>query len=126
MNREQIGAYVKDKRIAMNLTQTQLATEADVGYQRILEIEKVRRSYSVEVLMQVLSALGCELNIAPIESVRITNVKYKFAEIKSADESNQDQVNNFNQIKKEENEIQVESEEHANNHLIIGRNRIIV
>lgn len=108
MNKEQLGTFVKDKRIELGLTQTQLADKTNISYQRIIEIEKNRRSYSVEVLFQVLHAIGFKVSLIPIgqppQFVGITNARYKMSTFKIADPTDTEQVNNFNQIKIIENE----------------------
>jgi transcriptional regulator with XRE-family HTH domain len=61
MNKENIGSFIREKRIEQKLSQYDLADKAGVGYRRILEMEKDRKNYSIEVLISVINVLGYDL-----------------------------------------------------------------
>lgn len=80
MNKNDIGKFIRDKRIERGLSQTTLAVKAKLSYRRILDIEKDHRNYSIDVVIDIMSALGYEMSFVPIEvqSVTIAGMKYKF------------------------------------------------
>jgi transcriptional regulator with XRE-family HTH domain len=62
MNKTNIGSFIREKRIEQKLSQYDLADKAGVGYRRILEMEKDRKNYSVDVLISVINVLGYDLS----------------------------------------------------------------
>lgn len=62
MNKEQIGKFVKDQREAKGWLQRELADEAGVRRQTIIDIENATIGYSIDKLIDVLNALGVALS----------------------------------------------------------------
>lgn len=56
-----IGAFVKEKRKAVKLTQPGLAGKAGVGLRFIRELEQGKESLRLDKVNQVLRLFGCEV-----------------------------------------------------------------
>ena len=75
----EIGAFVRDRRKALNLTQQQLADKAGVGLNFVYQLEKNKPTVQMDCTRQVLEALGYEFDVKP----RSTNRSEFFSPIKS-------------------------------------------
>lgn len=62
---EQIGAVVRQARLAQGLRQDQLAAAAGVGLRFLVELERGKPTVRLGKVLAVLSALGCRLDVAP-------------------------------------------------------------
>jgi HTH-type transcriptional regulator / antitoxin HipB len=62
---QQLSIHLRSLRKRLNLTQAQLGTRLGVEQARIGKIERNPGSISVEQLLQLLTALECELLIRP-------------------------------------------------------------
>ena len=62
---EQIGAIVREARVAQGLRQDQLAAAAGVGVRFLVELEGGKSTVRLGKVLAVLDALGCRLAIAP-------------------------------------------------------------
>lgn len=61
MNLEDLGTEIARLRADKNISQRQLAELSSIHYSNIAKLEKGQYNISYTKLMQVLSALGCEL-----------------------------------------------------------------
>jgi transcriptional regulator with XRE-family HTH domain len=75
MNKTNIGSFIREKRIEQKLSQYDLADRAGVGYRRILEMEKDRKNYSIEVLISVINVLGYDLSFVE-RSIKVKEPEY--------------------------------------------------
>lgn len=64
MNIEELGIEIARLRTEKDITQRQLAELSGIHYSNIAKLEKGQYNISYNKLMQVLSALGCELVIS--------------------------------------------------------------
>jgi transcriptional regulator with XRE-family HTH domain len=96
MNKEQIGKFIREKRIELNLSQTQLAEMANVSYRRVLDIELNKRNFSIDVGIDILGALGCDLTITQRESIVVGGNRWNFKKIKPIEDTLQWNNSKFN------------------------------
>lgn len=61
--KKDIANKIKNARLAVGLTQRQLAEKLDYSPQAISNIERGDRSLGVEVLEKIANALNCDINI---------------------------------------------------------------
>ena len=61
----EIGTIVRTARKAQNLRQDELAGAAGVGLRFIVDLEAGKSTAQIGKTLQVLEALGCELEITP-------------------------------------------------------------
>lgn len=64
MNIEELGIEIARLRTEKEISQRQLAELSGIHYSNIAKLEKGQYNISYNKLMQVLSALGCELIIS--------------------------------------------------------------
>jgi y4mF family transcriptional regulator len=62
---EQIGAVVREARLARGLRQDQLAAAAGVGVRFLSELERGKPTVRLAKVLAVLDALGCRLQVTP-------------------------------------------------------------
>jgi y4mF family transcriptional regulator len=62
---EEIGAVVRQARVAQGLRQDQLAAAAGVGVRFLVELERGKPTVRLDKVLAVLDALGCRLLLAP-------------------------------------------------------------
>jgi y4mF family transcriptional regulator len=62
---EEIGAVVRQVRLAQGLRQDQLAAAAGVGLRFLIELERGKPTVRLVKVLAVLDALGCRLDITP-------------------------------------------------------------
>jgi y4mF family transcriptional regulator len=60
---EEIGAVVRQTRVAHGLRQDQLA--AGVGVRFLVELERGKSTVRFDKVLAVLNALGCRFDVAP-------------------------------------------------------------
>jgi len=77
MNKQQIATFVKEQRLALSMTQQQLADAAQVRRQTVNEIENAVREYGIDKLLQVLEALETEIIMIPQVVFRFRKKKKK-------------------------------------------------
>lgn len=65
MTIEEIGAFVRQARLAQGLRQDQLAAAAGVGVRFLVELERGKRTVRLDKVLAVLSALGCRIEVLP-------------------------------------------------------------
>lgn len=65
LNPAAIGAIVRSTRKACRLRQDELAGAAGVGLRFIVELEAGKATAQLGKTLQVLSALGCSIDITP-------------------------------------------------------------
>lgn len=65
MTVEQIGAVVREVRLARGLRQDQLAAAAGVGIRFLIELERGKPTVRLAKVLAVLDALGCRLRVTP-------------------------------------------------------------
>ena len=65
MTVEQIGAVVRQARLAQGLRQDQLAAAAGVGVRFLVELERGKPTVRLANVLAVLDALGCRLHLTP-------------------------------------------------------------
>ena len=62
---EQLGAAIRTRRKALKVTQKDLAMTCGTGLRFIIELEKGKSTCQTGKMLQVLQALGLELQISP-------------------------------------------------------------
>jgi y4mF family transcriptional regulator len=65
MTSQEIGAVVRQVRLAHGLRQDQVAAVAGVGLRFLVELERGKPTVRLDKVLAVLSALGCRLDITP-------------------------------------------------------------
>jgi y4mF family transcriptional regulator len=65
MTIKEIGAVVRQARLAQGLRQDQLAAAAGVGLRFLVELERGKPTVRLDKVLAVLSALGCRLDVTP-------------------------------------------------------------
>lgn len=70
-----IAKYLKEKRKALNLTQTNLASKAGVGLRFIRDLEQGKTTLRMDKVNQVLKLFGQELGPTPIIRQNMINEK---------------------------------------------------
>lgn len=63
MTVHQVGAIIRQARLAQGLRQDQLAAAAGVGLRFLVELEGGKPTVRLEKVVAVLDALGCQLQI---------------------------------------------------------------
>ena len=63
MDATEIGAIVRQERIAQGLRQDQLAAVAGVGLRFLIELEGGKATVQLAKVLHVLAALGCQVRI---------------------------------------------------------------
>jgi len=66
MNKEQIGAEIKARRIQLGLTQKDFAERLNIPVQHIPNIEKGVTNITLSRLLEICEALKFELKLKPI------------------------------------------------------------
>lgn len=69
----EIGAFVRQRRRALNLTQQQLADRAGVGLNFVYQLEKEKQTVQLDCTRQVLQALGYDLAVHPLDRMAVTD-----------------------------------------------------
>jgi y4mF family transcriptional regulator len=69
----EIGAFVRQRRRALNLTQQQLADRAGVGLNFVYQLEKEKPTVQLDCARQVLQALGYDLAVHPRDGMADTD-----------------------------------------------------
>jgi len=64
-----IGEAVRDARKAAGLRQDQLAASAGVGLRFVVELERGKQTAQFGKVLQVLTALGLSLEVAPTHRI---------------------------------------------------------
>lgn len=77
MNRNDIGKFIRDKRTERGFSQSQLAEKANLSYRAILDIEKDKRSFNIDAVIDIIDSLGYEIDFIP-KSVTVNEMKYTF------------------------------------------------
>ena len=67
-----IGSFVREKRRARNLSQTQLAELAGVGLNFVYQLEKNKPTVQLDCARQVLKALGYAFTVEPCSEDPVT------------------------------------------------------
>jgi y4mF family transcriptional regulator len=65
MTVEEIGAIIRQTRVAQGLRQDQLAAAAGVGLRFLVELERGKPSVRLAKVFAVLTALGCRFEVTP-------------------------------------------------------------
>lgn len=65
------GAFVRDKRKALGLTQEELANKAGVGLRFLRELERGKPSLQMNKVNQVLVLFGAELGVLPMDRQKL-------------------------------------------------------
>ena len=68
-----VGAFVKDERSKLGLTQSELASKAGVGLRFLRELEAGKASQQMHKVNQVLLLFGYELGPLPINRTQLNN-----------------------------------------------------
>jgi len=61
-----IGALIKSIRMQLGISQKALAVRAEVPQSTVSRVEQGRRDISLATLKKILSAISCDLVIAPL------------------------------------------------------------
>lgn len=70
MTVEEIGAVVRQARLAQGLRQDQLAAAAGVGLRFLVELERGKPTVRLAKVLSVLDALGCRLHVTTPPATR--------------------------------------------------------
>jgi y4mF family transcriptional regulator len=62
---EEIGAVVRQVRLAQRLRQDQLAAASNVGVRFLVELERGKPTVRLAKVLAVLNTLGCRLDVTP-------------------------------------------------------------
>jgi y4mF family transcriptional regulator len=65
MTVEELGAIVRQARLAQGLRQDQLAAAAGVGLRFLVELERGKPTVRLVKVLAVLNVLGCRLEVTP-------------------------------------------------------------
>ena len=65
MDSTSLGLLVRRERKAQNLKQTELAAVSGVGVRFIVDLEAGKPTLQLGKVLQVITTLGCEVQIAP-------------------------------------------------------------
>jgi HTH-type transcriptional regulator/antitoxin HipB len=68
-----LGRVVRETRRALALTQPGLALSAGVGVRFLVDIEKGKPTAQIGKIMQVLAALGIEMQLSPPDPIKATD-----------------------------------------------------
>jgi y4mF family transcriptional regulator len=68
-----LGRVVRETRRALGLTQPGLALSAGVGVRFVVDIEKGKPTAQIGKIMQVLAALGIEMQLSPPNPIKATD-----------------------------------------------------
>jgi y4mF family transcriptional regulator len=68
-----LGRVVRETRRALGLTQPGLALSAGVGVRFLVDIEKGKPTAQIGKIMQVLAALGIEMQLSPPDPIKATD-----------------------------------------------------
>lgn len=60
--KEDIGKFIKEKRLSLNMTQQELAEKAELSRSYLVEIEKGTYNISSETLIKLAIVLNIDLN----------------------------------------------------------------
>lgn len=64
-----LGTFIRDKRRALGLSQSELAEKAGVGLNFVYQLEKNKPTVQLDCTREVLRALGFDLAVEPIASL---------------------------------------------------------
>lgn len=67
-----IGQTIRDERKALGLRQDELAAASGVGLRFLVELERGKRTVQMGKALDVLAALGCELQIRLPDGIVVT------------------------------------------------------
>ena len=70
-----LGRVVRDTRRALGLTQPDLALSAGVGVRFLVEIERGKPSAQIGKVMQVLAALGIEIELSMADHIKVKDAR---------------------------------------------------
>ena len=70
-----LGRIVRETRRALGLTQPKLALSAGVGVRFLVDIERGKPTAQIGKIMQVLAALGIELQLSPPTTLKATDAR---------------------------------------------------
>ena len=70
-----LGRLVRETRRALGLTQPKLALSAGVGVRFLVDIEKGKPTAQIGKIMQVLAALGIEMQLSPPNTVKASDAR---------------------------------------------------
>lgn len=70
-----LGRIVRETRRALGLTQPKLALSAGVGVRFLVDIERGKPTAQIGKIMQVLAALGIEMQLSPPTTVKATDAR---------------------------------------------------
>ena len=72
---QSIARFLKEKRQALRLTQSDLAKKAGVGLRFIRDLEQGKTSLRMDKVNQVLKLFGRELGLSPLNRIKIIDEK---------------------------------------------------
>ena len=75
LNPPALGRIVRETRRALGLTQPKLALSAGVGVRFLVDIERGKPTAQIGKIMQVLAALGIELQLSPPTTVKAPDAR---------------------------------------------------
>jgi y4mF family transcriptional regulator len=70
-----LGRVVRETRRALGLTQPGLALSAGVGVRFLVDIEKGKPTAQIGKVMQVLAALGIEMQLSPPDTIKAADAR---------------------------------------------------
>lgn len=82
MNKQQLGEFIREQRIAHQLSQIELGDLAGLHYHRVIDVEKGEKNYNSDTLFAVCKALGITISCTVKSTVNKKEI-YDFGIIKS-------------------------------------------
>ncbi len=70
-----LGSLIRDARRALGLRQPDLALSAGVGVRFLVDIEKGKPTAQIGKVMQVLTALGIEIELSIPDNIKVTDAR---------------------------------------------------
>ena len=82
-NAKDLGAAIRDRRVALGLDQAELANRVGVSRAWIIDIEKGKPRASVELVLRTLHILGVQFITNTVSSDTTTDIDTVFANLKN-------------------------------------------
>jgi transcriptional regulator with XRE-family HTH domain len=94
MNYMRLGQRIREERLKLNLTQSQLAEAVDISDTYVGQIERGERSLTLDTLVRVVNRLGVSIDYLLKDSVAFTedNILNQFRQIFDTQTDNRKQM----------------------------------
>jgi transcriptional regulator with XRE-family HTH domain len=94
MNYERLGQRIREERLKLNLTQSQLAEDVDISDTYVGQIERGERSLTLDTLVRLVNRLGVSIDYLLKDSVATTDdgILNQFRQILDSQTDNRKQM----------------------------------